>query len=104
MKPDFKFCDRHWTAIRAEIARAGLTAFVSKNGKEAAEKMRLDPVCLHTRQSFDPLMAAHNLIVLKATDKAGYFKGCPIDYAGEIAIKEAIAVVIDHARGLGFMS
>lgn len=60
-----KFCDRHWQLLRAAINKRGLTP-LTKSGEAhvaALAEKREGP--------FDPLMGAHNMIVVRVLDGAG---------------------------------
>lgn len=65
-------CQPHWQKLRAEIAERGLDHLVGKGGEMAVaqladqlEKGKATPT------NFDPLMAAHNMILSNALDTAG---------------------------------
>lgn len=57
-----RFCDTHWNALRAAIDARGLGQFVSKDGAEALRRFAEDAE-LQTKDTFDPLIAAHTMIV-----------------------------------------
>ena len=57
-----KFCSGHWSALRNEIDRIGLTALVPEGGEAAARAMMSEMRDGATVDNFDPLMKAHNLI------------------------------------------
>lgn len=69
-----KFCQDHWDDLRAKIAERGLEHLVSKGGAEAAQRTR--------EGGFDPLMNAHNAIVVNAMNRSGvgvlFDLGCPL--------------------------
>ncbi len=77
-------CADHWAALRAAISERGLDPFVSKSGKEAAARMVAELTGGARRETFDPLMSAHNAIVSNAVEVVGLFiltvDGCPICY------------------------
>ena len=58
-----KFCMPHWDALKAAVAAAGLSGFVSQGG-EAAVKSMIDG-------KFDPLLSAHNSIITNVLGVAG---------------------------------
>ncbi len=82
-----KFCSTHWQALRENIKARGLWDFVSKDGEEAGRKMiakeeaneKNEPP---TKDSFDPLLLAHNNIIAAFVRDRGLeaFAGdkCPI--------------------------
>jgi hypothetical protein len=61
-----KFCESHWTALRAAIDARGLTPFVPQGGEQAAQRMAASLTGDASRAAFDPLMAAHNAILANA--------------------------------------
>lgn len=63
-----KFCQPHWDALRGEIERRGLSRLVAKGGTAAAERMAREIEGTAGPDDFDPLMAAHNLILNNAMD------------------------------------
>jgi hypothetical protein len=66
-----KLCQLHWVALRAAIDARGLTPFVPTDGNEAMERTVKELQEGVSKQSFDPLMMAHNLIVSHCLDIAG---------------------------------
>jgi len=79
-----KMCQPHWDMLRAEVAAQGLADWVAPDGETAAAQL-VDEVRRgeHTRVNYDPLMAAHNMILGRALDVAGIVVllddfGCPI--------------------------
>ena len=63
-----KFCQDHWTKLRAAIIARGLGDLISSDGPQliarTLEELQGEDASLKT---FDPLMAAHNLIVGNST-------------------------------------
>lgn len=55
-----KFCEHHWSQLRARIDDRGLTHLIAKNGRVAVEQMaqQLQERDV-TKETFDPLMSAH---------------------------------------------
>lgn len=70
-----KFCQRHWDELRNKIDDRGLSHLVAKDGRTATRQMQQQVQEREvTRESFDPLMAAHWAIagnVMKFLDGAG---------------------------------
>ncbi len=58
-----KFCQRHWAALRKAIDDLGLTPQVSTSGEEAARRLQ--------DGAPDPLMAAHNMILIRCIEYVG---------------------------------
>ena len=58
-----KFCQPHWEKLREAIKARGLWQLVASSGKEVVDRLKKD--------GFDPLMAAHNMIVGRTLDVAG---------------------------------
>lgn len=63
-----KFCEAHWEAIRAELAKRGLDKFVSPDGPEAMRRMNAAMIEERDKlpkkvENFEPLMQCHNMIV-----------------------------------------
>lgn len=79
MPESMTFCDDHWNRLRAKIDEAGLSHLVSANGEIAAMKetsaWRGDEPTL---DNYDPLMHAHNSIMLNTIQMIGVFEGCPL--------------------------
>ena len=70
------FCRPHWDQLRNAIKARGLWDLVSTSGEQARE--RLAHPGPETLDSFDPLIAAHNLITNNALELLGPFTGCPV--------------------------
>ena len=66
-----KFCARHWDALKAQIKAYGLDGLIAKSGEEVASKMMSELEAGSKKSNFDPLMAAHNMIVSRALDIIG---------------------------------
>lgn len=59
-----QFCSAHWAALRKAIDDRGLTPFVPKDGASAVQQMTTQlREGGESKQTFDPLMAAHWAIV-----------------------------------------
>lgn len=62
-----KFCEDHWSRLRAALDQRGLTPFIAKDGTTAV--IQLQKSLAHgggggdAKDTFDPLMAAHWAIV-----------------------------------------
>jgi hypothetical protein len=67
-----KFCTRHWEALRTAIKDRGLDGLVAKSGEEVVKRLskELDDGESH-KSTFEPLMGAHNAIVMRALDIVG---------------------------------
>lgn len=65
-------CQKHWDDLRHGITSRGLGDFVPKDGKDALKQMQAQ---MHsgvlTLETFDPLMAANNMIFGVAMERAG---------------------------------
>lgn len=66
-----KFCQPHWEKLRRAIDERGLAHLIAKGGEQAARNMAAELRQGASIQSFDPLMAAHNAIWMRAMDVAG---------------------------------
>jgi hypothetical protein len=88
-----KFCERHWTALKAAIDERGLDVYVARGGQTAAAKVT-DAAQRgeFTLDNFDPLLGAHNRIVMHAinavglavlADNADGTERCPLCYLTE---------------------
>lgn len=66
-----KFCTDHWTKLKAEIERRGLSSLIATSGEQAAAQAHQELKDGASKATFDPLMGAHNAIVVRAMDRAG---------------------------------
>lgn len=66
-----RFCQQHWEALRTAIDQRGLTQLVARDGVEAVAKMKADLQTGTTRDTFDPLLLAHNAILKKSIEVLG---------------------------------
>lgn len=77
-----RFCQSHWDALRAAIDARGLSHLVARSGKEACERLVAESKGEATDATWDPLMAAHNMIVSRVLELGGpyIFTGdyCPV--------------------------
>ena len=64
-----KFCTDHWTRLRAEIDRVGLTALIPEGGEAAMKAMMRADSEGPSIDAFDPLMQAHNMIWSRAMEE-----------------------------------
>lgn len=62
-------CADHWSKLKAEVERRGLSQFIARDGAEAAKRMVGENET--AAKNFDPLMGAHNMIVSRALDILG---------------------------------
>ena len=69
-----QFCDAHWWLLKEEIADRGLSDLVAASGQEVALRL--------SSGGFDPLMGAHNVILMELVRVAGpglmTIDGCPV--------------------------
>jgi hypothetical protein len=74
-----KLCQTHWDSLRAEIKSRGLGDFISANGTEAMQRVRddLDGKKV-TKENFDPLLAANNMIWSNAMQLIANIGGNPL--------------------------
>lgn len=85
-----KFCQPHWSDLRAAIDARGLTPLVAADGRTAARNMAAE---LHGQpesiKTFDPLMSAHWAIASNALELVGmrlmFGELCPICEVNEEA-------------------
>lgn len=77
-----KYCQPHWDALRDAIERRGLSHLVAKSGEAAARRARAEIEGTATDRTFDPLMAAHNMVLAKVTEMGGLYlftgEYCPV--------------------------
>ena len=57
-----RFCTDHWTKLKAAIDARGLTPLIATSGEQAAAQLHKALTDGPSKSTFDPLMAAHNLI------------------------------------------
>jgi hypothetical protein len=83
-----RFCQPHWDELREAIRTRKLDHLVPKSGEEAVE--RLKDELEGNPDQFDPLMAAHNMVVGNAMNILGLslFTGdlcplCEVEKAGK---------------------
>ena len=101
-----KLCQDHWAELRKAIEDRGLGGFVSPDGEEAARRMKLEQDNGgRSRESFEPLLQAHNSIMINAVRIFLGCEGCPIcnaDNSGWV-IERAADDVLETAKELGVM-
>lgn len=68
-----KFCQPHWDALRAAIDTRGLGHLVSANGRDVHARMVAELEGRAEADDFDPLMAAHNMIVSHVMKGGGLY-------------------------------
>ena len=68
-----RFCQRHWDALRAAVRARGLDHLVGKSGREALERARDELAGTATDATYDPLLAAHNMILGRALEGGGLY-------------------------------
>ena len=70
-EPSMRMCMPHWNALKAAISLRGLDSLVAKDGKEVVKRMISD--------KFEPLMFAHNMIIMRCIDEIGLHLLTPKD-------------------------
>lgn len=67
-----KICDDHWGRLRDAIRERGIYHLVAQSGETAMRQMA-DVIETQgmTLRNFDPLMAAHNMIISEALNAGG---------------------------------
>lgn len=66
-----KICTDHWSKLRAAIDVRGLTQYIAKDGRIAAQNLVLELEGREAEAYYDPLMAAHNMIFAGALERIG---------------------------------
>jgi hypothetical protein len=74
-----KFCMPHWEALRTAVNARGLGDLVARSGEELGAKLEKELAGDNTLASFDPLMAAHNMILSNALNAGGLEVMAPND-------------------------
>lgn len=125
-----KFCQPHWDKLRAAVESRGLGHLIAANGRDAHARAVAELQGRSERDDFDPLMAAHWMIVHAVQQRIGLalFFGedvCPV--CEGIKTNEGVVdpklgrvytpeeeesywidgpanAVLDEARRLGFMA
>lgn len=69
-----KFCQPHWERLKGEIKSHGVVDFIAKDGAEALSQVvgQLKGE-QQTKRNYDPLMAAHWMIVNRALECGGLY-------------------------------
>jgi hypothetical protein len=125
-----KFCTDHWTKMREKVIELGMGSLIAKSGEEILAKQVEELKGNASKSTFDPLMAAHNMIVSFAVEMVGLdimmdnedgTPRCPICYlqAGHLAtckepdctwtyesiwISGAVGKSLSEAKRLGLVS
>lgn len=68
-----KFCQPHWDRLRAAIETRGLMPLVARDGREAIARLKDEIEGSADKATFDPLMAAHNMILARCTELLGLY-------------------------------
>lgn len=111
-----KFCQPHWDKLRVGIAEAGMDGLVAKDGVQAAAQLASGIQSGSTASNFDPLMAAHNMILSNAMNLLGQEAlvlftdddqgpKCPLCYLTKIHLErctEPGCPLKDHDHWIGF--
>lgn len=66
-----RFCQEHWDKLRQAIDDRGLSHLVARDGAAAAERIRAELDGTADKRTYDPLMAAHWMIMGWALEQAG---------------------------------
>jgi len=67
-----KFCMKHWDALKEAIRARGLDGLSAKTGETVVAKQVEElKAGESSKTTFDPLMGAHNAIVVRALDIVG---------------------------------
>lgn len=67
-----QMCMDHWNALRAAIDARGLSALVSESGEQAAANLASEMQDGPSVDNFDPLLGAHNAIMVHALEHGGF--------------------------------
>jgi hypothetical protein len=62
-----KYCQPHWDQLRRAIESRGMAHLIAKSGEQAAMRIEEELIGQATKHTFDPLMAAHNMVLERAT-------------------------------------
>lgn len=76
-----QFCSDHWTALRTAIEVRGLGHLIAANGRDALARTAAELAGRDEPADYDPLLAAHWMIVGRATQVFGlaaFGEGCPV--------------------------
>jgi hypothetical protein len=77
-----KFCQPHWDKLRTAIGSRGLGHLIAANGRDALARTVAELKGTAERDDYDPLMAAHWMIVSVVQERIGlalYFGDvCPV--------------------------
>ena len=68
-----KFCDDHWSRLRAAIEARGLSHLVAKSGEAAHARMTAELNGTADSSTYDPLMNAHWMITNRALQMGGLY-------------------------------
>lgn len=68
-----RICQKHWDALREAVRTRGMWPLVSQDGRAAAERMVEEVQGTATEATYDPLMAAHNMIVTAVIDAGAMY-------------------------------
>ena len=77
-----KFCQSHWDALKTAVESRGMGHLIAANGRDAHARMVAELEGRAEVDDFEPLMAAHNMILSHAIEWVGLglFAGdlCPV--------------------------
>lgn len=68
-----KFCQKHWEDLKQAIKDKGMWDLVAIDGHAALYMMKQELEGSETDSTYDPLMAAHNMISAKALEYGGLY-------------------------------
>ncbi len=66
-----KYCQPHWDRLRSAIEQRGMGHLTARSGEEAMMRFEEEVIGQATKHTFDPLMACHNRVVERATQRFG---------------------------------
>ena len=74
-----RMCQEHWSQLKQLVEASGLGKLVSKSGEEASMRLTKELTCGVDASTFDPLMAAHNILLSHIMDVRGLALMLPND-------------------------
>lgn len=100
-----KWCEKHWRALRAQVARKGLDGFVQQDSKPAADAGKqfsgADEPGAEDEDYFDPLMGSYIRINRQAFSQFGGVVGlmgrCPLCILVEQRVPQLVDAWLDGA-------
>lgn len=95
------FCQKHWDELRAGVSERGMSGLIAPSGQAAAYRIKQELEGKSTDSTYDPLMAAHWMIMSAVLENGGLavINRCPLcvvaDHGGEGVVKEWIDSCLD---------